>query len=93
MNAELSKINLIYSRSILPETGFLRLPAVLSLIPIGKTTWWNGVKTGRFPAPVKLGPRITAWRAEDIHAYIAQSNQAAYPKDASNSKGGDALWK
>lgn len=54
----------------LPETGFLRLPAVLRFIPVGKSTWWAGVKTGRFPKPVKLGAKITAWRAEDIRALI-----------------------
>ena len=36
------------------------------LIPISASTWWNGVKSGRFPAPVKLAGNITAWRAEDI---------------------------
>ena len=56
-------------QSILPETGFLRLPTVLNIIPVGKTTWWNGVKSGRFPKPIKLG-RITAWRAEDIKELI-----------------------
>jgi prophage regulatory protein len=56
---------------ILPATGFLRLPEVLQLIPVSKSTWWAGVKTGRFPKPVKLGERITAWRAEDIQAFIA----------------------
>lgn len=54
----------------LPETGFLRLPAVLALVPVSKTTWWLGIKTGRFPKPIKLGPRTTAWRAEDIRALI-----------------------
>ena len=38
----------------IPETGFLRLPQVLSVIPLGKTCWWEGVKAGRFPKPVKL---------------------------------------
>ena len=56
----------------LPETGFLRLPAVLAVIPVSKSTWWTGVKTGRFPKPVKLGPRMTAWRVEDIRAWIAK---------------------
>jgi predicted DNA-binding transcriptional regulator AlpA len=50
--------------------GFLRLPQVLKLIPVSKSTWWEGVKTGRFPKPVKLGPNTTAWRIEDIHALI-----------------------
>jgi len=51
-------------------TGFLRLPQVLAIFPIGKSTWWEGCKTGRFPKPVKLGPRTTAWRAEDIAALL-----------------------
>lgn len=53
-----------------PKTGFLRLPEVLKLIPVSKSTWWAGVKSGRFPKSVKLGPRTTAWRAEDIQALI-----------------------
>lgn len=54
----------------IPSTGFMRLPAVLAVIPVSKSTWWAGVKSGRFPQSVKLGERITAWRAEDIRALI-----------------------
>ena len=54
----------------LPETGFLRLPEVLKLYPVSKSTWWAGVRSGRYPQPVKLGERATAWRAEDIRALI-----------------------
>jgi prophage regulatory protein len=54
----------------LPDTGFVRLPVILKVIPVGRSTWWAGVKTGRFPQPVKLGPRTTAWRAEDIRALV-----------------------
>lgn len=64
----------------LPETGFLRLPHIIgdpqatppipARIPVSKSTWWAGVKAGRYPAPVKLGPRITAWRVEDVLALI-----------------------
>ena len=50
----------------IPETGFLRLHQILRIIPVGKSTWWAGVKSGRFPKPVKLGPRTTAWKAEVI---------------------------
>lgn len=60
-------------RDDLPPTGFLRLASILAPagpIPVSKSTWWLGVKLGRYPAPVKLGPRITAWRAEDIRALI-----------------------
>lgn len=59
----------------IPSTGFLRLPQVLALVPIGKSSWWEGCKEGRFPKPVKLGPRTTVWRAEDIRAFIESHSQ------------------
>jgi len=40
------------------------------LIPISRSSWWMGVRLGRFPQPIKLGPRTTCWRAEDIYALI-----------------------
>lgn len=55
----------------LPATGFLRLSQVLALIPVGKSSWWRGCKSGRYPKPVKLGPRTTAWKAENIAALVA----------------------
>lgn len=61
--------------NILPETGFVRLPVVLKVFPVSKSTWWQGVKDGDFPQPVKLSPKITAWRVEDIRELIA-SKQA-----------------
>lgn len=54
----------------IPTFGFLRLPQILAIIPISKSAWWEGCRTGRFPKPVKLGPRTTVWRAEDIVAFI-----------------------
>lgn len=48
------------------EVRFLRLPQVLARIPVSKSTWWAGVRTGRYPAAVKLGPNVTAWRESDI---------------------------
>jgi prophage regulatory protein len=76
----------------LPETGFLRLYQIIGkagnpnskppippspgLIPVSKSTWWAGVKSGRYPKPVRsLGERITVWRVEDIRALIEQSNK------------------
>ena len=58
----------------LPETGFIRLPTVLQHIPVSRSTWWEGARTGRFPAPVKIGG-VTAWRAEDIRALIDKIGQ------------------
>ena len=51
-------------------TGFLRLPQVLALIPISKSAWWAGCKSGRYPKPIKLGLRTTVWRASDIAALL-----------------------
>ncbi|TVM30534.1 helix-turn-helix transcriptional regulator [Oceanidesulfovibrio marinus] len=62
----------------LPKEGFIRLPQVLQVLPIGKTSWWEGIKKGYYPAPVKLGPRTTAWKVEDIRALIDRlSNQSS----------------
>ena len=56
-----------------PPTGFVRLASILAPqgpIPVGRSTWWAGVKIGRFPPPVKLGPRTTVWKVEDIRKLI-----------------------
>lgn len=68
----------------LPETGYLRLnqiigdpnsdPPIPALIPVGKSTWWQGCRSGRYPKPIKLGPRTTAWLVEDIKKLINQIN-------------------
>jgi prophage regulatory protein len=57
---------------LLPQAGFVRLPQVLKIIPIGKSTWWAGIQSGRFPKGVKLGPRTTAWRVEDIRQLLLE---------------------
>jgi prophage regulatory protein len=54
-----------------PKDGLVRLAAILAPIgpiPVSKSTWWQGVKEGRFPKPYKLGPRTTVWKAEDVRA-------------------------
>jgi prophage regulatory protein len=56
----------------IPETGFVRLPTILSVIPVCRATWWNGVKSGRFPKPIKLSANTSAWKVEDIHELIAK---------------------
>lgn len=49
---------------------FLRLPQVLTIIPISKSAWWQGCKDGRYPKPIKLGARTTVWRSADITALV-----------------------
>ncbi|MCJ2084181.1 AlpA family phage regulatory protein [Methylobacterium sp. J-090] len=54
----------------LPSSGFVRLSKIIAPggpLPISKSSWWEGVRSQRYPQPVKFGPRITAWRCEDIH--------------------------
>ncbi len=45
-------------------------PPIPPIIPVCKSTWWDGCKSGRFPKPIKLSERCTVWKAEDIHALI-----------------------
>ena len=61
-------------QSSIPAYGFLRLPQILEIFPISKSAWWEGCRTGRFPKPVKLGPRTTVWKAADIAALIERLN-------------------
>ena len=55
----------------LPETGYIRIKELLKFIPISRSTVCHSVKAGRFPKPVKLSQRVTAWHVNDIKAYIA----------------------
>lgn len=50
----------------------LRLREVLQIIPVSRSSWYEGVKAGRYPAPVRLGPRTTAWRESDIRALMEE---------------------
>lgn len=77
----------------LPETGYLRLsqiignpkasPPIPALIPVSKSSWWDGCKTGKFPKPIKLGPKTTAWSVESIRALIENPNPDAADRSGS----------
>lgn len=67
--------NQIWKIRMKTQDSFLRLPAVLSLIPVSRATWYEGMKSGRFPAPVKLGARASAWRRSDIDRLIETLSQ------------------
>ncbi len=64
----------------LPETGLVRLSQILgdkkkgipAVIPVSKSTWWAGVKSGRYPRPIKLGERTTCWNVVDIRKIFNQ---------------------
>jgi len=68
----------------------IRKPRAASrgLLPISRSTWLNGVREGKFPKPVKLGPKTTVWRVEDIRALIASFPSAAnqeFPRSTKQS--------
>ena len=52
--------------------SLLRLPEVLALVPVSRATWYAGVKSGRYPRPVSLGPRCVAWKASEIQRLVSQ---------------------
>ena len=55
------------------EDKLLRLSQIIpDILPISKTSWWNGVKSGIYPQPVKLGPRTTAWRESDVMRIVSK---------------------
>ena len=67
------------SSTTFPRTGLVRLSSILAPdgpIPVSKSTWWQGVRDGRFPKPLKLGPRTTVWKAEDIRALFEDQPDA-----------------
>ena len=66
----MSKDSKIPELQDLPVTGLLRIKQVLQIVPVSRSNWWQGVKDGRFPKPLKLSERVTCWRASDIRALI-----------------------
>lgn len=65
------------SNTTLPAQGFVRLVTVLTFFPVGKTAWYEGIKKGIYPAPVKLSERTAAYRVEDIRSLIASHDKPA----------------
>ncbi|CAD5366943.1 hypothetical protein RA210_U10578 [Rubrivivax sp. A210] len=71
---------------LLPATGYVRPNQLLgrpdppAILPIAPATLWRWIKLGTFPAPVKLAPRITAFRVEDVRAWMAGVEQAQGPR-------------
>ena len=55
----------------LPREGYVRQRDVLRVVPIAPSTLWRWIGEGRFPKPIKIGPACTAWRIEDVRAWIA----------------------
>lgn len=90
------------SNNPIPETGYLRLsqiigaprknPPIPPIIPVSRSCWLAGCKTGRFPSPVHLGPKLVVWKVEDIRALIDGTYHPPQPdiQAASSSAPGSA---
>ena len=63
----------------LPKTGFIRLEQILRHLPLGRSTWWAGVKSGRFPPAIRISAGVTCWRAEDINALLERLQTTPLP--------------
>ena len=65
------------------QIAFLRLPQVLEIFPISRSSWWQGCKSGKYPKPIKLGPRTTVWRKDEIEKLAEKfsSGVKAYEKN------------
>jgi len=67
----------MFDSDSIPNIGYVRLPDILKVFPVSKSSWLNGVKSGQYPKPISLGPRTVAWKVEDIRALINELNKAA----------------
>ena len=69
----------------LSEAALLSLPQIVGdrkrnippLVPICRSSWWAGVKEGKYPRPVRISPRRVAWRASDIVALLDRLSKGA----------------
>lgn len=71
LERELKNINF----DTMPDSGYIRLENLVPhIIPIAKSTLWRMCKDGRFPKPVKLSTKITAWLAGDVRAWLREKD-------------------
>jgi predicted DNA-binding transcriptional regulator AlpA len=53
------------------DEALIRLTQVLDVFPVGASTWWAGIASGKYPKPIKLGPKTAAWRVGSIRALLS----------------------
>lgn len=59
----------------LPDEALVEIKRFLPLLPFKKSTWWAGVKSGRFPAGKRLGNNKTVWTVGQIRQVLFQLSQ------------------
>ena len=60
-----------------PQPATFANPNIPAIVPFSSATLWRSVKAGKFPPPVKLSDRVTAWRVEDVRAWMKSRAAAA----------------
>ncbi|MGZ0079207.1 AlpA family transcriptional regulator [Methylomonas sp. ZR1] len=69
-NRRRQRNKITYTPAPLPAEGFVRLPSVLGVLGVSKSTFLNGVKDGKYPAGTLLSPRCRVWPVDDIRALL-----------------------
>lgn len=73
----MSNVNSL-STGELPVNGYVRQSQLIpTIVPFSAATLWRKVKTGGFPQPVKLSERVTAWRVEDVRAWMHSRTESS----------------
>jgi len=62
-----------------------RKQGIPGIVPVSKAAWYAGIKEGRYPKPVKLSEKSSAWRSEDIDSLVKRINNGRW-----NEKVGEA---
>ena len=73
------------------EKKFLRLPKVLERLPMGKSTWWQGIRDGKYPRPIKLSKRTSAWLKGDIDALCDRLAEAGKSQGCKSKRSKPAI--
>jgi predicted DNA-binding transcriptional regulator AlpA len=60
----------------LPVEGFLRLGQVLTIYPVSRSSWWEGIRAGLYPPPYRLGVRSVGWKTSDIRRLVDSASHS-----------------
>jgi prophage regulatory protein len=55
----------------------LRLPQVCELVGLRRSSVYQRIKTGAFPAPIELGPRARGWLESEVQGWLRKRIQAS----------------
>lgn len=55
------------------EERLIKLPEVLATVGMGKTAWYDGIRSGKYPKPIKRGPRDTVWPMSAIQEVVSNT--------------------